>query len=85
MRKFNGMLKPPFNIFLKECEERFNMGPSKEFLKDLKNLLKEYSEVSPPSLQQNTKNLGEKYIHGACPMDVFRLYQSALTASPYIY
>lgn len=42
MRKFNGIPKDHFNLFLKECEWRFNMGSPKELLKDLKKLLKEY-------------------------------------------
>ena len=41
MRKFNGIPRQNFNLFLKECEWRFNMGTPKELLKDLKNLLKE--------------------------------------------
>jgi transposase len=39
MRKFNGIPKLPFNLFLKECEWRFNMKPSKE-------LIQEYYEVT---------------------------------------
>jgi transposase len=41
MRKFNGIPRQHFNLFLKECEWRFNMGTPKELLKDLKKLLKE--------------------------------------------
>lgn len=41
MRKFNGIPRNHFNLFLKECEWRFNMGTPKELLEDLKNLLKE--------------------------------------------
>lgn len=41
MRKFNGIPRQHFNLFLKECDWRFNMGTPKELLKDLKNLLKE--------------------------------------------
>lgn len=41
MRKFNGIPQQHFNLFLKECEWRFNIGSPKEQLKDLKKLLKE--------------------------------------------
>ena len=41
MRKFNGIPRNHFNLFLKECEWRFNMGSPKELLQDLKKLLKE--------------------------------------------
>lgn len=41
MRKFNGIPKEHFNLFLKECEWRFNMGSPADLLKDLKKLLKE--------------------------------------------
>ena len=41
MRKFNGVPTQHFNLFLKECEWRFNMGSRKYLLKDLKLLLKE--------------------------------------------
>lgn len=40
MRKFNGVPKENFNLFLKECEWRFNMGSPKELLDDLKIILK---------------------------------------------
>lgn len=40
MRKFNGVPKEHFNLFLKECEWRFNMGSPKELLADLKVILK---------------------------------------------
>jgi len=43
MRKFNGVPKEHFNLFLKECEWRFNMGSPKELLDDLKNILKNQS------------------------------------------
>lgn len=42
MRKFNGVPRENFNLFLKECEWRFNMGSPSELLKDLKLLLKEH-------------------------------------------
>jgi len=42
LRKFNGVPKEHFNLFLKECEWRFNMGTPSELLTDLKKLLKEY-------------------------------------------
>ena len=41
LRKFNGIPKQNFNLFLKECEWRFNVGSPKELLDDLKLLLKE--------------------------------------------
>ena len=41
MRKYNGVPRQHFNLFLKECEWRFNMGTPKELLMDLKKLLKE--------------------------------------------
>ena len=37
MRKFNGIPRQHFNLFLKECEWRFNMGSPKELLVDIKN------------------------------------------------
>jgi transposase len=40
MRKFNGIPKQHFNLFLKECEWRFNMGSPKQLLDDLKTILK---------------------------------------------
>ena len=43
MRKFNGVPKKHFNLFLKEFEWRFNMGSPKQLLKDLKLILKEHS------------------------------------------
>jgi len=42
MRKFNGVPKQHFELFLKECEWRFNLGSPKEQLNDLKKLLKEF-------------------------------------------
>lgn len=41
MRKYNGVPRQHFNLFLKECEWRFNNGTPKELLIDLKKLLKE--------------------------------------------
>ncbi len=41
MRKFNGIPRQHFNLFLKECEWRFNMGSPKDLLNDLKKILKE--------------------------------------------
>ncbi len=40
MRKFNGIPNQHFNLFLKECEWRFNMGSPKQLLDDLKTILK---------------------------------------------
>ncbi len=42
LRKFNGIPKQHFNLFLKECEWRFNIGSPKLLLIDLKKLLKEF-------------------------------------------
>jgi len=42
MRKFNGIPRQHFNLFLKECEWRFNMGSPKHLIADLKKLLKEF-------------------------------------------
>ena len=41
MRKFNGVPKEHFNLFLKECEWRFNIGSPKRLLVDLKIPLKQ--------------------------------------------
>lgn len=43
MRKFNGVPKEHFNLFLKECEWRFNIGTPKQLLDDLKIILKSQS------------------------------------------
>jgi transposase len=41
LRKFNGIQKERFYLFLKECERRFNTGNPSMLFKDLKKLLKE--------------------------------------------
>ena len=41
MRKFNGIPRQHFNLFLKGCEWRFNIGTQSKLLVDLKSLLKE--------------------------------------------
>lgn len=41
LRKYNGIPRQNFNLFLKECEWRFNNGTPKQLLNDLKKLLKE--------------------------------------------
>lgn len=41
LRKYNGIPKQNFELFLKECEWRFHEGSLKQLLDDLKNLLKE--------------------------------------------
>ena len=41
LRKYNGIARQYFDLFLKECEWRFNEGSPKELLADLKSLLKE--------------------------------------------
>ena len=42
LRKFNGVPREHFNLFLKECEWRFNNGSPAELLLDLKKLLKQF-------------------------------------------
>ncbi len=42
LRKYNGVPKNHFNLFLKECEWRFNIGSPKVLLDDLKIILKNY-------------------------------------------
>jgi transposase len=42
MRNYNGIPKNYFNLFLKECEWRFNEGTPKNLLIDLKKILKQY-------------------------------------------
>ena len=41
MRKFNGIPRQHFSLFLKECKWRFNIGTPSKLLVDLKSLLKE--------------------------------------------
>ena len=41
LRKYNGVPKEHFELFLKECEWRFNEGSPKQLLDDLKILLKQ--------------------------------------------
>ena len=41
LRKYNGIPKQNFELFLKECEWRFNEGSPKQLLDDLKIILKE--------------------------------------------
>ena len=40
MRKFNGIPKDHFHLYLKECEWRFNNPDPKEQLKELKQMVK---------------------------------------------
>lgn len=42
LKKYNGVPKKHFFLFLKECEWRFNRGTPKLLLNDLKSILKEY-------------------------------------------
>ena len=42
LRKYNGLPKIHFHLFLKKCEWRFNMGSPTQLLKDLESILKEY-------------------------------------------
>lgn len=44
MRMFNGIPKHKFNLFLKECEFRFNYGSPKEQLKILRKWIKIYNQ-----------------------------------------
>jgi hypothetical protein len=46
MRKLNGIPRQHFNLFLKECEWRFNIGAPSKLLVGLKSLLKESYQVS---------------------------------------
>ena len=41
LRRFNGVPRQHFDLFLKECEWRFNIGAPNKLLADLKKLLKE--------------------------------------------
>lgn len=41
MRKFNGMPKEHFHLYLKECEWRFNNGSPRELLISLRKILKD--------------------------------------------
>ena len=41
LRKYNGISKKNFHLFLKECEWRFNIGSPKHLLQDLKIIFKE--------------------------------------------
>ncbi|MFP6734275.1 MAG: IS1595 family transposase, partial [Rhodospirillales bacterium] len=40
LRKFNGVPKQNFHLFLKECEWRFNEGSPKQLLKQLRQWIK---------------------------------------------
>jgi transposase len=42
LRKYNGIPRQNFNLYLKECEWRFNNGTPKQLLSDLKKLLREH-------------------------------------------
>jgi len=42
LRKFNGIDKKNFNLFLKECEWRFNIGTPRNLMKDLIKILKQF-------------------------------------------
>jgi transposase len=45
MRMFNGIPKHKFNLFLKECEFRFNYGSPKELLKILKKWIEIHNKL----------------------------------------
>ena len=55
MRKYNGVPRQHFNLFLKECEWRFNMGTPKELLIDLKKLLKPIAAKDFKAYEVSTK------------------------------
>jgi transposase len=44
LRKYNGIPKRNFDLFLKECEWRFNYGPPDQLLKTLRKWLKPYTQ-----------------------------------------
>jgi len=44
LRKYNGIPKKNFDLFLKECEWRFNYGPPDQLLKTLRKWLKPYQQ-----------------------------------------
>ena len=43
LRRYNGIPKANFNLFLKECEWRFNNGSPAQLLRELKRWVKQYS------------------------------------------
>ncbi|MCI5047965.1 MAG: IS1595 family transposase [Aquisalinus sp.] len=43
LRRYNGIPRQNFDLFLKECEWRFNYGPSDQLLKTLRIWLKPYA------------------------------------------
>lgn len=43
LRKFNGVSKGSFRLFLKECERRFNTGSPDQQLKSLRRILRNHS------------------------------------------
>jgi len=45
LRKFNGIPKHKFHLFLKECEFRFNYGSPKQLLTTLKKWIKMYQKL----------------------------------------
>ncbi|MDR3232914.1 MAG: transposase, partial [Planctomycetaceae bacterium] len=45
LRRFNGIPKNKFHLFLKECEFRFNYGPPKKLLTTLKKWLRITSKL----------------------------------------
>ncbi len=46
LRRYNGIPRQNFNLFLKECEWRFNYGTPDQLLKTLRKWLKPYSRKS---------------------------------------
>ena len=46
LRKYNGVPVKNFDLFLKECEWRFNYGPPDQLLKTLRKWLKPYSQAT---------------------------------------
>jgi len=46
LRRYNGVPRQHFHLFLKECEWRFNYGPPKQLLKILKHWVRTQSRTS---------------------------------------
>ena len=46
LRRYNGIPRQHFHLFLKECEWRFNYGAPDQLLKNLRNWLKPYQKSS---------------------------------------
>ena len=46
LRRYNGIPRQTFHLFIKECEWRFNFGPPDQLLKTLRTWLKLYAKTS---------------------------------------